>query len=250
MRRRTDSLFRAPLPRVVRPVFGLEPAGDGGRVTLSPKSVFERGVRGTSGLRPPRPPPAASAEVVPGRESGLDAALIGPDFWSGLIAPRGHWLIAARSRPPIGRRHRRLRERPPSEIGLLPSARRRAHRRRRSARRPPHGRSVGRSQVESRSSNDGSRSEEQKSRSLPAAPKRERERPQPPGGRALSLLSWKGKRSSAPQRAAERESSSEKDRGSERGKAQWSLPPGGPVKKGFSDDDERRRGEDLREGET
>ena len=180
MRRRTDSLFRATLLRVVRPVFGLEPAGDGGRVTLSPKSVFERGVRGTSGLRPPRPPrppPPASAEVVPGRESGLDAALIGPDFWSGLIAPRGHWLIAARSRPPIGRRHRRLRERPPSEIGLLPSAHPRTHRR--YARRPPHGRSVGRSQVESRSSNDGSRSEEQKSRSLPAAPKR----PQPPGGR-------------------------------------------------------------------
>ena len=190
MRRRTDSLFRgATLLRVVRPVFGLEPAGDGGRVTLSPKSVFERGVRGTSGLRPPRPPPPASAEVVPGRESGLDAALIGPDFWSGLIAPRGHWLIAARSRPPIGRRHRRLRERPPSEIGLLPSARRRAHRRRRSARRPPHGRSVGRSQVESRSSNDGSRSEEQKSRSLPAAPKieRERGRNRQAGGRSLSF---------------------------------------------------------------
>ena len=87
-------------------------------------SVLERGVRRTSGLRP-RPPPQPPAEVVAGRESGLAAALIGPDFWSGLIAPRGHWLIAARSRPPIGRRHRRLRERPPSEggreIGLLPS---------------------------------------------------------------------------------------------------------------------------------
>ena len=128
-------------------------------------------------MRPRRPPPPLPPPPgVAGRESsGLTAVLIGPDFWSGLIAPRGHWLIAARSRPPIGRRHRRLRERPPTESDWPPPPplplRLRAHRR--SARRPPHGRP----RVESRSSNDGGRSGEQKSRSLPAAPERGRDRP-------------------------------------------------------------------------
>ena len=164
-------------------------------------------------MRPRRPQsPLPPPPGVAGRESsGLTAVLIGPDFWSGLIAPRGHWLIAARSRPPIGRRHRRLRERPPTDRVRLAS----------SSPAPPAARPSAVCPAAAPWSPSGRKPILERWRQIGRAevalpPRRAGERPRPsdgrPGGRALSLLSWKGKPSSAPRRAAGRESSSEKDR--------------------------------------
>ena len=169
-------------------------------------------------MRPRRPQsPLPPPPGVAGRESsGLTAVLIGPDFWSGLIAPRGHWLIAARSRPPIGRRHRRLRERPPTDRVRLAS----------SSPAPPAARPSAVCPAAAPWSLSGRKPILERWRQIGRAevalpPRRAGERPRPsdgrPGGRALSLLSWKGKPSSAPQRAAGRESSSEKDRKREDG---------------------------------
>ena len=197
----------------VRPVFGLDPAGAGERVTV-PTSSSVLGLRargqGDEWVEAAAPAPASSSaggrrsrEQRPHRRSDWPGFLVWSDRAPRPLAdrrpqPPSHWPASSPS-PGKATDRVRLASSSPAPPAARPSAVCPAAAPWSLSGRKPileRWRQIGRAEV-----------------ALP--PRRAGERPRPsdrPVGRALSLLSWKGKPSSAPRRAAGRESSSQNHR--------------------------------------